>query len=67
LNCISDFYFVLVVENLELFVVLDNLALLLEFELQERIANHTNTDVDRLDVVFYSGDRLLDILKGRVV
>jgi hypothetical protein len=35
--------------------------------LQERIANHTNTDVDRLDVVFYGGDRFLDILKGRVV
>jgi len=35
--------------------------------LQERIAYDTNTDVDRLYVVFYGGDRLLDILKGRVV
>ena len=52
---ISDFNLVLIVEDFELFAVLDLLRLLLELPLEQSVADDSDSDVDGLDVVLNLG------------
>jgi hypothetical protein len=52
---ISDFNLVLIVEDFELFAVLDLLRLLLELPLEQSVADDSDSDVDGLDVVLHLG------------
>ena len=64
---VSDFHLVLIVENLELFAVLDLLGLLFKLPLEQGVADDADSDVDSLDVVLNLSDRLLNVLQRRVV
>ena len=63
----SHLDFVLSVKDLECLAILDDLCALLKLELQERIRDNTNSDVDGLDVILYFRDGLLDVREGSVV
>jgi hypothetical protein len=64
---VSDFHLVLIVENLELFAVLDLLGLLFKLPLEQGVADDADSDVDGLDIVLNLSDRLLNVLQRRVV
>ena len=63
----SHFDLVLSIEDLERLAILDDLRALLELELQKRIRDNTNSDVDGFNVILYFRDGLLDVRQGSVV
>ena len=63
----SHFDLVLVVEDFESLAILDNLAALFEFELEDGVGHDTNPDVDGLNVVLDLRDSLLDVRERGVI
>ena len=63
----SHLNLVLAIEDLERLAILDDLCALLELELQKRIRDNTNSDVDGFNVILYFRDGLLDVREGSVV
>jgi hypothetical protein len=50
-----------------LLAVLEHLRLLLQLPLEQGVAHHTDSDVDRLDVILHVRNCLLNVNKRRVV
>ena len=57
----------IVIQNVDRLAILDLLRPLLELQLQQRVADDTNADVDSADIVLNARDRLLDVLQRRIV
>jgi hypothetical protein len=59
--------FVLIIQDVNGLSILDLLGSLLKFELQKGVRDYADSNVNRLDVVFDSGNGFLDVLKWTVV
>lgn len=64
---ISDFNLILIVKDFKLLAIFQHLRLLLQLPLEQRVAHHTDPDVDGLNVVLHIGDGLLNVDQGSVV
>ena len=59
--------FIFVIQNINWLSIFNLFRPLFQFQLEQSVRNHTNSNVNRLDVILYFCDWLLDVLKWAAV